>query len=576
MLTRFSSQLLDNIGNWNPQLFRELKGRFNSRNISLVGGLSIFGQILLYLVFQGSLPYKEGVSNTYCVGAPPPDWYGYSEPSSYIPNNYCVKDLFGNFVVMKDLWWLHMFITMSIIGIFVLLVIGSYMLIADLSKEERNTTLNFIRLSPQSAKTILVGKLLGVPALVYLFGLLAVPLHIVSGLAAGIPFVLIVCFYLALISACIFFYSASALYSLVSSSLGSFQAWLGSSAIFSFLLMMMGMTLENNSSFSQTPFDWLILFYPGTVLMYLVKSTFLNPDSVGVLSFNGLNELHWYGNTIWQSAWLGIAFILANFSIWTFWIWKGLQRRFHNPLTTVITKSQSYWISACFAVINLGFVFQDVSGYRTQDNVQILQLFSFILFSILIAALSPHRQALQDWSRYRHQNPKETRNLWTDLIIGEKSPAVLAIALNVGIFVLYTIPFLFIFSVKDSFSLLLGLIFGGMMAIIYATIVQFILMARSNKRGVIALGTGFSLATIIPAIVSTIWFSVLKLSESSIYFLGLFLPIPSVVTEYLSFSSILIGFLSQLTIIGFLNFKMTKALRKTGMSETKALMSQPS
>ncbi|MDF0556105.1 hypothetical protein [Kamptonema sp. UHCC 0994] len=35
---------LETIGNWNPQLFRELKGRFNFRNIALVSATSLLGQ----------------------------------------------------------------------------------------------------------------------------------------------------------------------------------------------------------------------------------------------------------------------------------------------------------------------------------------------------------------------------------------------------------------------------------------------------------------------------------------------------------------------------------------------------
>ncbi|MFP3422241.1 hypothetical protein R0K19_23005, partial [Bacillus sp. SIMBA_161] len=52
-------------------------------------------------------------------------------------------------------------------------------------------------------------------------------------------------------------------------------------------------------------------------------------------------------------------------------------------------------------------------------------------FLLLIVALSPHRQTLQDWARYRHQkNSKAGRNLFVDLIQGEQSPATGAIALN--------------------------------------------------------------------------------------------------------------------------------------------------
>lgn len=571
MLTKFFSQLIDEVGEWNPQLFRELKGRLKSRNVALVGSLSILGQILLFLYFKGLLPHKEGIANPYCVGHPPADWYGYKEPSSYIPNNFCVKDLLGNIMIMEDVWWLHIFITMSIMGIFSLLVVGSYMLIADLSKEERNSTLNFIRLSPQSATKIFVGKMLGVPVLVYLFGLMAIPLHIWAGLSANIPFPLILSFYLVLAVSGIFFYSAAALFSLVSSSLGSFQAWLGSSLIFFFLLAMTGMIFEANSSFSETPFDWLVMFYPGTVLIYLVKSTFLAPNSVGMLEFNALENLRWYGQTLWQNTSIGIGFIVLNYAIWSFWIWQGLKRRFHNPLTTVISKSHSYGVSACFVILNVGFAVQDISKSRLEDNFQILQLFNLILFFILIAALTPHRQTLQDWSRYRHQNPKATRNLWADLVMGDKSPAVLAIAINIGLVTLYTIPSIFILPLNssDRMSSLLGLIVSGMVALIYASITQLIVMSKNNKRGLIALGTIAGL-TFLPLIS----FGFFGIQPSEMTLMWLFSALPSVATEYASSSVLLMGVLGQLAAIATLNLQMTRLLRKAGMSETKTLLSQ--
>lgn len=569
MFTKFFSQSIDSVGEWNAQLFRELKGRFKTRNIALVGGLSVLGQILLYLYFLGLLPYKEGIDNRYCIGAPPPDWYGYEDSYQNIPNNFCVKDLLGHFVVMKDLWWLDIFITMSTIGIFALLVVGSYMLIADLSKEERHSTLNFIRLSPQSATNIFVGKMLGVPILVYLFGLIAMPFHIWAGLSSHIPLTLILAFYLMLGISCVFFYSLSALYSLVSSSLGSFQAWLGSSIIFFFLLGMMSMTLEYHSTFSETPLDWLILFYPGTILMYLVKSTLIAPDSIDFLSFNGLNNLRWYGATLWQNSLIGISFIMINFGIWSFWIWQGLKRHFHNPLSTVISKYQSYGLSACFIVFNLGFAIQDVNKHSLHDNFLVLQVFNLALFLILIACLTPHRQTVQDWSRYHHQNPQETRALWKDLIIGEKSPAILAIALNVVIVTLYTIPSLFLLPLgNDRLPLLTGLIVSGMMVLIYATISQLSLMLKNQKRGLIT-GTIVSGVIILPLI----GFAFFENDPSNISFLWLFSAFPFLATEHISLSSLFVGFLGQLAAIATLNIQMTKRLKKTGISETKVLLS---
>ena len=406
---------LDRLGEWNPQFFRELKGRLKPRNLAIAAAISVVGQGLLYLFYEGLLPAHPYPNfNRYYTGASP------------------VTDFLGKIMIIKQLWWLDLFIGMSMIGIFALLVVGTHMLIADLSREERRGTLNFIRLSPQSAKSILSGKILGVPILLYLVGALALPLHLGAGLAAHIPLSLILSFYVVLAASCAFFYSAALLYGLVSSGLGGFQAWLGSGAVLFFLFVMTGLTMESDL-IAHNSLDWLTLFYPGTVLPYLVNSTFLPPETVGYLKAKDLAELLWYGQPLWIKAWSGIGFVLLNCGLWTYWIWQGLKRRFHNPTATVLSKQQSYWLSGSFVAITAGFVLQTTRSYQLLENFAFLQLFNLILFLLLIAALSPHRQALQDWARYRHQASDERRNLVKDLIWGEKSPSTVAIALNLAI-----------------------------------------------------------------------------------------------------------------------------------------------
>ena len=152
------SYLLDKIGDWNPQLLRELKGRLKPRNILAVAFVSIFCQWCFYSLFHRR------------------------------------QDLF---------------ITTSMIAIFVLLVGGTYLIIADLAREESRGTLNFIRLSPQSAQSILTGKILGVPILLYLLVILALPLNLSVAIAANIPFLLVIGFYGIIISSCAFFYSGA-------------------------------------------------------------------------------------------------------------------------------------------------------------------------------------------------------------------------------------------------------------------------------------------------------------------------------------------------------------------------------
>jgi hypothetical protein len=50
--------LLDEIGNWNPQLFRELKGRLKSGNVAVVSALSICGQLMSQLKLAGKSASK--------------------------------------------------------------------------------------------------------------------------------------------------------------------------------------------------------------------------------------------------------------------------------------------------------------------------------------------------------------------------------------------------------------------------------------------------------------------------------------------------------------------------------------
>ena len=61
---------IDNLGEWNPQLLRELKGRLKPRNILIATAISMVGQLLVYLNYKNLLPSKEGVYNQRGGGVP--------------------------------------------------------------------------------------------------------------------------------------------------------------------------------------------------------------------------------------------------------------------------------------------------------------------------------------------------------------------------------------------------------------------------------------------------------------------------------------------------------------------------
>ena len=563
MFSQLYDRTIDKIGEWNPQLFREIQGRLKPKTFAIVASASAFGQFLLYSYFKGMLPIREGNYDRYCLGAIDEKQYYYQG------GGICQSDLLGNIQIFKELWWLDLFTAMSIMGVFILLVVGCYMLIADVSKENSRNTLNFIRLTPQSAITIFTGKMLGVPILVYLFGICAIPLHLIAGLKANISFPLIFGFYGILAVACVFFYTLSLLFSLVATGLGNLQAGLGGVAIF-FFLSITSSVYMNANTFSYTSFDWLLLFNPIIFLTYLAKSTFISENAINYFAYGTVNELSWYGNFGWRNSLSAFLLIVANYGIWSFWLWQGVKRRFHNPNETVISKYHSYLMSACFIVFNVGFTLQENNYFGNEGKLVILQIFNFFFFLLLIPAITPHRQNLQDWARYRHENSLSKQQILKDLLLGEKSPAPMSIVLNVLILTVYLIPSLFFFSHQEQvFSNLLGFIFSGSIIMIYGTIFQLLLTIKNQKRSIIASSIVLSLI-ISPFLTLTI----LGATTHQFPVIWLFSAFPIAAFNFMSLDSIAIlgSLLSQIIVILGFNYQLKRILDQAGISETKALM----
>lgn len=315
---------LDPVGDWNPQLLRELKGRIKPRNLIISGAISLLGQFVLFMSFLVQIPQirEDGslpISSYYCTGG-----MAYAEYN----DRQCLADAAGNLLVDWSRWSLDLFVALSLIGIIGLLVAGTYLLVNDLAQEERRGTLNFIRLSPQSTQSVLVGKILGVPILLYVIALSAVPLHLWSGLTARVPITLTLSFYGVLGISCLFFYSISLLFGLVSSALGGFQAWLGSGTVLTFLWIAAAKPIMHNS------FDWINVFSPASILQYLIAAT--SVESVSSSFYNSsVEELHWFFLPVGLGI-LGVGSALVlNYSLWTYWCWQALQRKFPNPSKTI-------------------------------------------------------------------------------------------------------------------------------------------------------------------------------------------------------------------------------------------------
>ncbi|MBU7585476.1 MAG: hypothetical protein KAF91_21735 [Nostoc sp. TH1S01] len=559
--------LINYLGNWNPQLFRELKGRFKPRNLLLTSAISLLGQFILFMSFQSQLPTRlsvlQGNPNKYCTGATK---YNFAE---------CLTDGLGKVIINWQLWSWEIFIWLSIIVSFGLIAAGSYLLINDLATEERRDTLNFIRLSPQSPQSILWGKILGVPALLYIAVVLALPLHLWSGLNAKIPLIEIISFYAVVISVSFVYYSAALLFGLVGSWLGSFQAWLGSGALLGYLIFTKQSFSSNFSA--NTPVS----------VFGLINPSFLMPYSDIDYQFSNIpkfKSFHWFTLPLGENFITTACFAVIVYFIGAYFIWQSLQRCFRDPNVTMLSKKQSYLLTAVFNFIILGcadwqeLIFNISSrSYSLPENIGFLMVLNLGLFLYLIAGISPGRQTLQDWARYRHieQSQKLGKtSLIHDLIWSEKSPGILAIAINVIISVTCLSCFVLIsqVSIENKNNSWIALLFAGSLAVIYAALTQLILFMKNEQRQLWA--TGVLMAVIVlPPIFLGIFFSRPE-NYAVVWLFSIAAPLIALsppTSDGLSFAYFL-AILGHFALTGFLVSQLSRKLKKAGESATKTLL----
>lgn len=593
---------LDYLGDNNPQLFREIVGKLNQKNLVFTVITAVVTQFLLLIAYLGKLPdasygmvnnsseliyYAKEQSSRYCTGT----------LVSKINNGYlCHQDLLNHWVINWQVFWFDIFVTCSLTGIALLLIIGTYLLVSNILTEQKQGTLNLIRLSPQPAGNIFLGKILGVPILLYIYVALGLPLQIISALQAQIPLSLLITFDLAILASCGFFYSFGLLLSLVIPK--AINAVVITIAIAVFLLFTTQLKILSPSFNTQTAFDWLLIFNPNNLIIYLGQITgipnhhlnysdfsifsnafFTAHDVKEVIEPITLKNLLFYGQALWTKTSVGISMVILNYCLWTYWIWQSLKRHFYNSENTIISKKQSYWITGYFVAISLGFTLQTTASYYLFENIIVLQCLLLILFLGLIIALSPQHQTLGDWARYgeelhvetdtpRHQKHKSSNILWRELLFGEKSPSTVAIAINLLIATLYIIPSLVIFpfgeSAIDAFwSLILSM--GAILC--YSAIAQWLLLMKNNQRVIFASATILALIIVPPLLLVTA-----QIIPETTPLAWLFTFLPSLAIENATLSTIAIGILGQWLTITLVTLQITKKLRQAGRSQTHRML----
>ncbi|TBR57624.1 hypothetical protein BLD44_015900 [Mastigocladus laminosus UU774] len=565
------NNFLDRLGDWNPQWLRELKGRLQLRNIILTTIISLGSQFLLFIAFQARLPISQdrflNNSNKYCTGKL---LYG-------LPK--CLSDEFGDPIINWQLWWLDLFTWLSICACFSLLVIGIYLLISDLASEERRGTLNFIRLSPQESQNILVGKMLGVPILPYLAIALVIPLHVLSGLTANISFGSILGFDAVVLAACLFYYSAALLFSLVGSWLGGFQAWLGSGVVLGFLLITKQslVYISTNSAFLFLRFFNPYYFIPRLSDSYEFSSTYL------------WNDFNWFVLPLENSEFIITGLAIGNFFSLMYFTWQALQRCFRNPNATMLSKRQSYLLTFYFTISSLGCanwqsIISENFSYSSvmKDELACLLFLQFWLFLYLIAAITPHRQTLQDWARYRHiADHKSLGNRYIkDLIWGEKSPSLVAIALNASIAITFLSSLIILANnnTQTKMSAVYALILAGSLAMLYAALAQLMLLKKTRHRIFWTVGS-LGAVIVLPVLIMLMFWSNYPGNSNFIGLFSVAAPLLALYTpdqESLYSLGVLFVIFMQVMITGLLILQLRRQLRKVGESTTKVLFATQS
>lgn len=520
---------LDHLGEWNPQMFRELKGLLKPRNLFLTVASSLIVQFLILMVFSQQHCLKYEVGGTTCAQL---DW---------------------------NFQWLFVFRTLNWLVPFLMLVCGFYLIVSDIAKEGRRGTLNFIRLSPQSSQSILSGKILGVPALVYLWVALATPLHLGSALAAGVPFLWLLGIYTLWGVGCCLFYSTACLYSL---------------------------------QWNSPQFEPKSLAGAGSLI-----ACFLSIPYIGVLDFSlegylsdfgsgyGIGNWKWFLLPLSHQPALAWIWTLITLSVGTYWIWQAGNRIFRNSSATLLSKGQSYWLVGSFQVWLLGFVLPElgsVSSVSTDAQFAIGCFFLFGLnpglFLVLNAALSPHRQALQDWARYRRDSRSRSKGFWNrslvkDLVWGEKSPALVAIAINLLITSVIWVPWILLWSYKGGHHedlkiqlALIGLLFTINSTLLYAALAELMVFVKKLNQTLLT-------ACLVGAVCLLVLFLGIEPLKMSI--LWVLSPWPAIAfVKPIEATAFFLGFLAQLAILGLLTLQLTRQLQKAGESTSKVLFAE--
>jgi hypothetical protein len=286
-------------------------------------------------------------------------------------------------------------------------------------------------------------------------------------------------------------------------------------------------------------------------------------------------QAEWWYLPITSNIWTSHIFTISNLAILSFAIWRILERRFHNPNATLVSKAQSYVATTYLEILMLGFCvqtgFADKSFSGEFQFILLLIIYipnCFLLF-ITITALTPHRQSLLDWVRFgalstTEEHPTGFGYILRDLIWSDKSPTPIAIALNL---VFTQVPILiWVNTWNDSAQrdkAIVVLASFTLTMFLFALIAQLVLFLKTRNPS--AWMTGIISALIfLPILIM----ASLSISPDRYAGLWLFFGYPWFVVSNIQLSDIILAFAGQISVIIALTLQLIYQLQRAKMRET--------
>jgi ABC-2 family transporter protein len=459
--------IVETIGDWNPQLLRELKSRVNWLNL-IVTGLCSIGLQASFLAYRSTLLPARRVTDSWV-------YHQYCQQHS---NPGCAVDALGNLLIDWPEWWAH--VAMGSGLVFVLMAtVGAYFVASSFRQERELGTLDFLRLVPRKSATVLVGKLVGVPVLVYFAALCTLPLQLYAIRAAGISTLTVVAWDLAMVGLTMMCYLSATIVTLRANVLPILSAIVTS--ISSGLLVPI--CLRWYGRYDRSTLQWYGIYLDNHLPTFLVLSALTG---------------------------LGI-----------YWLYQALVRSYQQPSSPILSRTQSYWWSLTYHLFLLGFCVvrklpdrayfvggtsdakfahrlafdlslnANNSGSSDEGLYGNLppMFWSLLLFWLLltIALMLPKVRSMTAWAQEQQFKP----NWWQPMLWHDRSPAIFAALINVGIaIVVWSIPVALSFPISRSslvawlLSSIILLIFTG----IWSTIAHLRQFGRVRKYRLLLAG----------------------------------------------------------------------------------------